>query len=81
MSKDYPCANYYGHIHCSNRVTGFGDRCKLCTLMNEGASMNPDLLNREQRFHGVPLDSSHGHSQRHTHLVASDGRAAHMQHA
>ncbi|KAL5594382.1 hypothetical protein BROUX41_001317 [Berkeleyomyces rouxiae] len=84
MGKDYPCANYYGHIHCSNRVTGFGERCRLCTLMNEGADMKPDLLQSEQRFHGVPPHEHgqpHGHAHDRGHLVVNDGHAGHLQHA
>ncbi|KAI1631267.1 hypothetical protein F4809DRAFT_633110 [Biscogniauxia mediterranea] len=38
------CANYYGAINCHNKVTQFGDRCKLCTIMNEGAPANYDVL-------------------------------------
>ncbi|KAI5925817.1 hypothetical protein F4810DRAFT_658433 [Camillea tinctor] len=38
------CANYYGAINCHNKVTQFGDRCKLCTVMNEGASANHEML-------------------------------------
>ncbi|KAI0172653.1 hypothetical protein GGR52DRAFT_416602 [Hypoxylon sp. FL1284] len=30
------CANYYGAVQCQNKVTEFGQRCKLCTVMNEG---------------------------------------------
>ncbi|KAI1486634.1 hypothetical protein F5X96DRAFT_673475 [Biscogniauxia mediterranea] len=33
-----------GAINCHNKVTQFGDRCKLCTVMNEGAPANYDVL-------------------------------------
>ncbi|KAL2258343.1 hypothetical protein VTK26DRAFT_8376 [Humicola hyalothermophila] len=38
------CANYYCSIRCTNKVTDFGQRCKLCTIMKSGASLSPGLL-------------------------------------
>ncbi|OTB01801.1 hypothetical protein M426DRAFT_14106 [Hypoxylon sp. CI-4A] len=37
------CANFYAAVNCQNKVTRFGQRCKLCTVMNEGmpAKENP----------------------------------------
>ncbi|KAI0897258.1 hypothetical protein F4806DRAFT_461464 [Annulohypoxylon nitens] len=36
------CANYYGAVHCQNKVTQFGQRCRLCTVLNEGVSAKDD---------------------------------------
>ncbi|XXH02771.1 hypothetical protein Hte_009156 [Hypoxylon texense] len=38
------CANYYGATHCQNKVTVFGQRCKLCTVMNEGRPAKNNLF-------------------------------------
>ncbi|KAI1764412.1 hypothetical protein GGR53DRAFT_322660 [Hypoxylon sp. FL1150] len=38
------CANYYGATHCQNKVTEFGQRCKLCTVLNEGRPAKRDLF-------------------------------------
>jgi hypothetical protein len=38
------CANFYGHVKCSNKVSHFGDRCKLCKLMNEGHSATYEFV-------------------------------------
>ncbi|KAI1392088.1 uncharacterized protein F4822DRAFT_441202 [Hypoxylon trugodes] len=32
------CANYYGAVNCQNKVSNFGQRCKLCIALNEGRS-------------------------------------------
>ncbi|KAI2620522.1 hypothetical protein GGR54DRAFT_103352 [Hypoxylon sp. NC1633] len=33
------CANYYAQVNCQNVVTQFGERCKLCTALNEGTPL------------------------------------------
>ncbi|KAK1750246.1 hypothetical protein QBC47DRAFT_365410 [Echria macrotheca] len=38
------CANYYGSIACPNRVSKFGDRCKLCLALKSGSSLSHGLL-------------------------------------
>ncbi|OTA82268.1 hypothetical protein M434DRAFT_401075 [Hypoxylon sp. CO27-5] len=38
------CANYYGAVNCKNKVTQFGQRCKLCTVLNEGRPPKNDLF-------------------------------------
>ncbi|KAI1851168.1 hypothetical protein JX265_013286 [Neoarthrinium moseri] len=48
------CANYYGAVNCHNKVPQFGERCRLCTVMNEGRSAREEILNAPQ----VPLYDS-----------------------
>ncbi|KAH9884190.1 hypothetical protein F4778DRAFT_572973 [Xylariomycetidae sp. FL2044] len=38
------CANFYGAVNCQNKVTKFGERCRLCTVMNEGSSTTYELF-------------------------------------
>ncbi|KAI1141118.1 hypothetical protein F5Y05DRAFT_299600 [Hypoxylon sp. FL0543] len=38
------CANYYGAVNCKNKVSQFGQRCKLCTVLNEGTSAKGDIF-------------------------------------
>ncbi|KAI1379016.1 hypothetical protein F4677DRAFT_410323 [Hypoxylon crocopeplum] len=38
------CANYYGQVNCQNKVTEFGQRCKLCTVLNEGTPSKNDIF-------------------------------------
>ncbi|KAI0476021.1 hypothetical protein GGR56DRAFT_674526 [Xylariaceae sp. FL0804] len=33
-----------GAVNCHNKVAQFGDRCKLCLVMNEGSSARYDLF-------------------------------------
>ena len=47
-----------GSVNCHNRVTVFGERCKLCTVMNEGVSASALY----STF--APIDSSSSHSYR-----------------
>lgn len=38
------CSNYYGAVNCQNRVLEFGQRCKLCTVLNEGRPAKHDIF-------------------------------------
>ncbi|KAI0379071.1 hypothetical protein F5Y04DRAFT_260322 [Hypomontagnella monticulosa] len=38
------CSNYYGAVNCQNRVPQFGQRCKLCTVLNEGTPTKNDIF-------------------------------------
>ncbi|KAK3991175.1 hypothetical protein QBC44DRAFT_323712 [Cladorrhinum sp. PSN332] len=38
------CSNYYTQIRCTNTVTKFGERCKLCTIVKDGKSLTPGRL-------------------------------------
>ncbi|KAI0153465.1 hypothetical protein BJ166DRAFT_532838 [Pestalotiopsis sp. NC0098] len=52
------CANYYGSVNCHNKVSQFGDRCRLCTVMNEGRSARLDTMN------AAPMSYPHSDSSR-----------------
>ncbi|KAK8109997.1 hypothetical protein PG999_008134 [Apiospora kogelbergensis] len=41
------CANYYSAVNCHNKVSQFGDRCRLCTVMNEGVSARYESFNHQ----------------------------------
>ncbi|KAK4230912.1 hypothetical protein QBC38DRAFT_451633 [Podospora fimiseda] len=40
----YYCCNYYSQTQCTNTVSSFGDRCKLCRLVKDGKPLTPGLL-------------------------------------
>ncbi|KAK9773347.1 putative EGF-like domain-containing protein [Seiridium cardinale] len=44
------CANYYGAVNCHNKVAQFGERCRLCTVMNEGRSARYETMNAPQPY-------------------------------
>jgi hypothetical protein len=54
------CANYYGSVNCHNKVAQFGDRCRLCTVMNEGVSARYDMFNSQapQSYQELTRDDS-----------------------
>ncbi|KAI1779106.1 hypothetical protein F4818DRAFT_239404 [Hypoxylon cercidicola] len=72
------CANYYGAVHCQNKVTEFGERCKLCTAMNEGRPAKHNLFKITSNDYAYDSeavedddsssqeDSSRGHSREHS---------------
>ncbi|KAK7917081.1 hypothetical protein PG985_010689 [Apiospora marii] len=41
------CANYYSAVNCHNKVSQFGERCRLCTVMNEGVSARYDSFGHQ----------------------------------
>ncbi|KAI1401517.1 hypothetical protein F4819DRAFT_458173 [Hypoxylon fuscum] len=51
------CANYYGAVNCQNKVRQFGERCKLCTVMNEGRPAKPDLFKINDNDYAYAYDS------------------------
>ncbi|KAI1343605.1 hypothetical protein F5Y15DRAFT_237445 [Xylariaceae sp. FL0016] len=76
------CANYYGAVNCHNKVSRFGDRCKLCTVMNEGASANFEVLRASKtsssssssssdEWRDASSTASHSHSHSHSHSASS----------
>ncbi|CAJ2504263.1 Uu.00g116570.m01.CDS01 [Anthostomella pinea] len=73
------CANYYGAVNCHNKVTQFGDRCRLCTIMNEGNSASFKLSRHQQR---QDQDEDQGqeqdHQQRQSYL---DGDECYRRHS
>ncbi|ORY67630.1 uncharacterized protein BCR38DRAFT_427756 [Pseudomassariella vexata] len=58
------CANYYGAVNCHNKVSQFGERCKLCTVMNEGASATYEQFNAQQAYYDAHSSSHSSHSSR-----------------
>ncbi|CAP67841.1 uncharacterized protein PODANS_1_17210 [Podospora anserina S mat+] len=46
-----PCANYYNRPNpnrCTNYVSKFGERCKLCVTVKDGQSMTRGLLPEDE---------------------------------
>ncbi|KAI0019934.1 hypothetical protein F4780DRAFT_780049 [Xylariomycetidae sp. FL0641] len=59
------CANYYGAVNCHNKVSQFGDRCKLCTVMNEGTSSRYEMFRQSSNeSSGESYDTSRSSSSR-----------------
>ncbi|KAK0718862.1 hypothetical protein B0T21DRAFT_414886 [Apiosordaria backusii] len=45
--NNFPCANYYNRpnpTRCTNYVSKFGERCKLCLTVKDGHSLTQGLL-------------------------------------
>ncbi|KAI0837966.1 hypothetical protein F5Y06DRAFT_58397 [Hypoxylon sp. FL0890] len=70
------CANYYGAVNCKNKVSQFGQRCKLCTVLNEGMPAKHDLFKITSNDYAYDSDAmeddwessredenSHGHTR------------------
>ncbi|KAI1099249.1 hypothetical protein F4804DRAFT_322386 [Jackrogersella minutella] len=55
------CANYYGSVHCQNKVSHFGQRCRLCTVMNEGTPAKEDLFKTAASNYYAEDDSDNTH--------------------
>ncbi|KAI1417283.1 hypothetical protein F5Y13DRAFT_82710 [Hypoxylon sp. FL1857] len=72
------CANYYGAVNCKNKVSQFGQRCKLCTVLNEGTPAKDDpfkITPNDYAYDSEAMDDddssregedSHGHSRDHS---------------
>ncbi|KAI1212772.1 uncharacterized protein F4807DRAFT_349022 [Annulohypoxylon truncatum] len=51
------CANYYGAVHCQNKVTHFGQRCRLCTVLNEGTPAKDDPFKIASSYYNEDSDA------------------------
>ncbi|KAK3371993.1 hypothetical protein B0H63DRAFT_285562 [Podospora didyma] len=60
MSGCY-CANYYDKINCTNTVSKFGERCKLCMTLKHGASLSDGMLSEDHLWMTPPSNHGGGH--------------------
>ncbi|KAI0535303.1 hypothetical protein GGR58DRAFT_479607 [Xylaria digitata] len=72
------CANFYGAVNCQNKVSRFGDRCQLCTSMNEGTYLADDVpFQRPPKYRINMMNNFHHHnrimiSNRHKYWVSDN---------
>ncbi|KAI1662407.1 hypothetical protein F4813DRAFT_344434 [Daldinia decipiens] len=69
------CANYYGSVNCQNKVAHFGQRCKLCTVLNEGHPAKVDLFkitSNDYAYDSEAADDDDSSPEKHGHERTRD---------